>query len=130
MKFSEIKLKHEIIEQSKLIVNASIFFDNLGNFECFNDKELIDNIFKLSCLLEGYSHCTSYDFDHISYALLGWCSEHEEDEIGELLGILINDCISGEIDEDQLNMIWEMVETYNDIDGDFEKGRVINGRKK
>ena len=124
MKFSEIKLKHEIVEQSELIVNASIFFDNLGNFECFNDKELLDNIFKLSCLLEGYSHCASYDFDHISYALLGWCSEHEEDEIIGFIGVLLNDCIEDKIDDDQLNMVWRMVERYNDIDADFQEGRV------
>ena len=124
MKFSEIKLKHEVIEQSKLIVNADIFFENLCNFECFNDKDLLDNIFELSCWLERYSHCASYDFDHISYALLGWCSEHEEDERWGLVGILLNDCIEGKIDEDQLNMVWRMVEQYNDIDGDFQEGRV------
>ncbi|MBP3708261.1 MAG: hypothetical protein J6J36_06615 [Clostridia bacterium] len=136
MKYSDLDMpnfcihKSELLEESERIVRANIFFENLCNFECFNEKQhedLLDNIFDLSYLLEGYSHCGCYDFDHISYALLGWCSEHEEQENWEFVGVLLNDCIEHKIDEDQLNMIWRIVERYNDIDADFEEGRFFNG---
>jgi hypothetical protein len=136
MKYSDLDMPNfwrhqaERIEESEFIVRANIFFENLCNFECFDEEEqelLLDNIFNLSSLLEGYSHCRSYDFDHISYALLGWCSEHEQEEVEEFIGVLLNDCIEDSIDEDQLNMIWRIVEQYNDLDADFQKGRVING---
>lgn len=137
MEYSEIDMQSfyqhqgETIEYSEFIVRANIFFENLCNFEQFDeekDKQLLDNIFKLSYLLEGYSHCGCYDFDHISYALLGWSSEHEEEEVAEFISVLLNDCIEDNIDDLQLTTVWKMVEMYNDIEADFFNGRVLNGK--
>lgn len=112
--------QNEYITHCQEIVNVEEFNTNLFNFN-IQDEELIELIFQATGIMSyTFSECDSYNFDTISYAFI-MLAEENDDECRELM----TEIIDGHLSADKVRRIFSLVEKNNDLEAQFNDGRVI-----
>lgn len=118
-KYEEIKKELDVIGVQKVedLHDMAEFQENLYNFENLTQEE-IEIIWNLSHIIYEFNFVSrAYNFDTMSYALMGYVSEHGIDEVLERIMGLAQ---QGVVDKDSMLFVLEIINTYNDIIQDYD----------
>lgn len=117
-KYEEIKKELDVIGVQKVedLHDMAEFQENLYNFENLTQEE-IEEIWVLSHIVYEFDFVSrAYNFDTMSYALMGYVSEHG---IVEELKIMKALASQGMVDLRSMNFVLDIINTYNDITQDY-----------
>jgi len=117
-KYEEIKKELDVIGVQKVedLHDMAEFQENLYNFENLTQEE-IEIIWNLSHIIYEFDFVSrAYNFDTMSYALMGYVSEHGIDEELKIMKKLAS---QGMVDLRSMEFVLDIINTYNDITQDY-----------
>ena len=117
-KYEEIKKELDVIgvQWVQDLHDMAEFQENLYNFTNLTQEE-IEEIWALSHIVYEFDFVSrAYNFDTMSYALMGYVSEHGIDEELERIKAYAS---KGLVEKSAMLFVLDIINTYNDISYDY-----------